>query len=165
SRTSRARREMSPHRVHLDGRQQVVDERYMLVPKLATVHQMAHPGYFVRPSVPGDQRAVPSIPASSRAGESSPKMTDRLTGTARLGLGARSPSMVRKCHNKNGTARGGPVSMRSTLASRQSIFGSMIDANALRARLSRDFTVPRLQSVISAISSYDLPSSSRSTNT
>lgn len=47
----------------------------------------------------------------------------------------------------------------------QSIFGSMIDANALRARFSLDFTVPRLQSVMSAISSYDLPSSSRNTNT
>ena len=47
----------------------------------------------------------------------------------------------------------------------QSIFGSMIDANAFRALLSLDFTVPRLQSVMSAISSYDLPSSSRNTNT
>lgn len=47
----------------------------------------------------------------------------------------------------------------------QSIWGSMIAANAVRARFRRDFTVPRLQSVISAISSYDLPSSSRSTNT
>ena len=48
---------------------------------------------------------------------------------------------------------------------RQSIQGSIISAKAVRARLSRDFTVPRLQSVISAISSYDLPSSSRSTKT
>ena len=47
----------------------------------------------------------------------------------------------------------------------QSIFGSMIDANAFRALFSRDFTVPRLQSVMSAISSYDFPSSSRRTNT
>lgn len=43
--------------------------------------------------------------------------------------------------------------------------GSMISAKELRARFSRDFTVPRLQCVISAISSYDFPSSSRSTNT
>ena len=47
----------------------------------------------------------------------------------------------------------------------QSTQGSMISAKALRARFRRDFTVPRLQSVISAISSYDFPSSSRSTNT
>ena len=47
----------------------------------------------------------------------------------------------------------------------QSMLGWMIEANAFRARFSRDFTVPRLHSVISAISSYDLPSSSRSTNT
>jgi len=47
----------------------------------------------------------------------------------------------------------------------QSIFGSMIDANAFRARFNLDFTVPRLQSVMSAISSYDFPSSSRRTNT
>lgn len=45
------------------------------------------------------------------------------------------------------------------------IAGSMISANAARARLSRDFTVPRLHPVISAISSYGFPSSSRSTNT
>lgn len=43
--------------------------------------------------------------------------------------------------------------------------GAMIAANALRARFSRDFTVPRLQAVISAISSYDFPSSSRRTKT
>ena len=47
----------------------------------------------------------------------------------------------------------------------QSTQGSMISAKAFRARFNRDFTVPRLQSVISAISSYDLPSSSRNTNT
>ena len=43
--------------------------------------------------------------------------------------------------------------------------GPMMSAKAVRARLSRDFTVPRFTPVISAISSYDLPSSSRSTNT
>ena len=43
----------------------------------------------------------------------------------------------------------------------QSNAGAMISANELRARFSRDFTVPRLQDVISAISSYDFPSSSR----
>lgn len=43
--------------------------------------------------------------------------------------------------------------------------GSIIAAKEFRARFSRDFTVPRLQSVISAISSYDFPSNSRSTNT
>ena len=43
--------------------------------------------------------------------------------------------------------------------------GAMISAKEFRARLRRDFTVPRLQSVISAISSYDLPSSSRRTKT
>src|SRR5687768_11174178 len=43
--------------------------------------------------------------------------------------------------------------------------GSMIAANEFLARFNRLFTVPRLQPVISAISSYDLPSSSRSTNT
>ena len=43
--------------------------------------------------------------------------------------------------------------------------GAIMDANALRARFSLDFTVPRLQAVMSAISSYDLPSNSRSTNT
>lgn len=43
--------------------------------------------------------------------------------------------------------------------------GSMISANALRARFRRDFTVPRLQWVISAISSYERPSISRNTNT
>lgn len=43
--------------------------------------------------------------------------------------------------------------------------GAMMSAKAVRARLRRDFTVPRFTPVISAISSYDLPSSSRSTNT
>ena len=43
--------------------------------------------------------------------------------------------------------------------------GPMIEANALRARLSRDLTVPKLHDVISAISSYDFPSSSRRMNT
>lgn len=43
--------------------------------------------------------------------------------------------------------------------------GSTMSANEFRARFSRDFTVPRLQCVISAISSYERPSSSRSTNT
>lgn len=57
---------------------------------------------------------------------------------------------------------GGPVEAADRC---QSICGSMIAAKAVRARLSRDFTVPRLQSVISAISSYDFPSSSRRTNT
>ena len=47
----------------------------------------------------------------------------------------------------------------------QSRKGSMIDAKEFRARLSLDFTVPRLHDVISAISSYDFPSSSRRTNT
>lgn len=43
--------------------------------------------------------------------------------------------------------------------------GLTISAKAARARFSRLFTVPRLQWVISAISSYERPSSSRSTNT
>ncbi len=43
--------------------------------------------------------------------------------------------------------------------------GRTMSANADRARFSRDFTVPRLQCVISAISSYERPSSSRSTKT
>jgi len=43
--------------------------------------------------------------------------------------------------------------------------GAMISANEFRARFSRDFTVPRLHDVISAISSYDFPSSSRRMNT
>ena len=43
--------------------------------------------------------------------------------------------------------------------------GSMISAKEFRARFNRDFTVPRLQCVISLISSYERPSSSRSTNT
>ena len=43
--------------------------------------------------------------------------------------------------------------------------GATTSANAARARLSRLFTVPRFTPVISAISSYDFPSSSRSTNT
>jgi hypothetical protein len=43
--------------------------------------------------------------------------------------------------------------------------GSIISANEFRARFSLDFTVPRLQCVISAISSYERPSISRKTNT
>ena len=43
--------------------------------------------------------------------------------------------------------------------------GSMMAAKEFLARFSLLFTVPRLQPVISAISSYDLPSSSRSTKT
>src|SRR5581483_11926755 len=48
---------------------------------------------------------------------------------------------------------------------RQRNAGAMISANEVRARFNRDFTVPRLHAVISAISSYDLPSSSRRMNT
>ena len=43
--------------------------------------------------------------------------------------------------------------------------GAMISAKAVRARLRRDLTVPRLTPVMSAISSYDFPSSSRRTKT
>jgi hypothetical protein len=43
--------------------------------------------------------------------------------------------------------------------------GSIISANEFRALFNRDFTVPRLQCVISAISSYERPSISRNTNT
>jgi len=57
---------------------------------------------------------------------------------------------------------GGPTPLHEGVYRRA---GSMISANELRARFSRDFTVPRLQCVISAISSYERPSSSRSTNT
>ncbi len=59
----------------------------------------------------------------------------------------------------NGLAKVAPRSGRYLTS------GSMISANAVRARLSRDLTVPRFTPVMSAISSYDLPSSSRSTNT
>lgn len=48
---------------------------------------------------------------------------------------------------------------------RQSIMGAMICAKLFRARFSRLFTVPRLQPVISAISSYVFPSISRRTKT
>lgn len=43
--------------------------------------------------------------------------------------------------------------------------GPIISAKLFRALFRRDLTVPRLVCVISAISSYDLPSSSRSTKT
>lgn len=52
-----------------------------------------------------------------------------------------------------------------SVAPRQSMNGATISAKEFLARLRRDFTVPRLQPVISAISSYDFPSSSRRTNT
>ena len=58
-----------------------------------------------------------------------------------------------------------PARSTSPAGVRYPIAGSMISAKAARARFSRDFTVPRLQPVISAISSYGFPSSSRSTNT
>lgn len=48
---------------------------------------------------------------------------------------------------------------------RQSIMGAMMCAKLFRARFSRLFTVPRLQPVISAISSYVFPSISRRTKT
>jgi hypothetical protein len=57
--------------------------------------------------------------------------------------------------------RGSPAQGRPCYRSE----GSMISAKAFRALFSRDFTVPRLQCVISAISSYERPSSSRRTNT
>ena len=46
-----------------------------------------------------------------------------------------------------------PARSPSPAAARYPIAGSMISAKAARARFSRDFTVPRLQPVISAISS------------
>ena len=59
--------------------------------------------------------------------------------------------------------RGGQGAALSTRLYRTS--GAMMSAKAVRARLRRDLTVPRFTPVISAISSYDFPSSSRSTNT
>ncbi len=47
----------------------------------------------------------------------------------------------------------------------QSIMGAMMWAKLFRARFNRLFTVPRLQEVMSAISSYVFPSISRSTKT
>lgn len=59
----------------------------------------------------------------------------------------------------------GRVPPRPELRPGQSTYGAIISAKEFRARFSLDLTVPRLHSVISAISSYDLPSSSRRMNT
>jgi len=72
---------------------------------------------------------------------------------------------------EGGTARSdlfqvvGGLAIEGSRGSDQSTMGATIRAKLFRARFSRLFTVPRLVSVISAISSYVLPSSSRRTKT
>jgi len=139
--------EVPLHRIHLDGRQQIINECDVLILEFATIHQAQPFGCGATTcveSVPCGQRPVPEY--SARRALASPEFGTKTdwnkTGEASCGLARSLPHLLV-----------------------QSIFGSMIDANAFRALFSRDFTVPRLQSVMSAISSYDFPSSSRSTNT
>jgi len=130
------------HRRHLGGRQNIVHEHHVVLSKCATIHRA------LRLLDKATLRSISRYPVGH----------GRFQNNPRLGALRALPTAKKQAR---------PVSLACSLYQSivQSIFGSMIDANALRARLSLDFTVPRLQSVISAISSYDLPSSSRRTNT
>ena len=138
---------MPLHRLHLDGGKQIINECDVLASE-------------IRDNPSGSTLWYGATTCVSRY----PVGNDRFqNNSARRALA--SPELEQ---NALGTKRARPVAASPVFACHllvQSIFGSMIDANAFRALFSRDFTVPRLQSVMSAISSYDFPSSSRRTNT
>ena len=149
--------QMSMHSFHVDRRKCVIDKANMVLSKRATMHRVnsLHDGFAsgTRQCGRGSRitRAISHVPGAFDHGTDQ-EWYRELSDSGRKKAGA-------NCR------AGFSFYPFSELSIDQSSQGSMIAANAFRARFSRDFTVPRLQSVISAISSYDFPSSSRSTNT
>ena len=148
--------EVSLHRDDFFPREKVVHERDMIVSKTATVHWRLDPHETIRVTVPGPEGGVPGYRRAPRHGRGPDRPQARRARWNR-------PQV---CRSSKLAAWGLETATScSDGVDRQSSAGAMISANEFRARFSRDFTVPRLQDVISAISSYDFPSSSRRMNT
>src|SRR5688572_11398322 len=143
-RTPDALRHVFAHRCHLKTGQRVIDESGVSVGEFLTIHLCAR-------------------------GRSSGSRYPTFAGLVPRGM---VPRLRRHVQCRNRTPNGhkkiraaAGAAARIRIVPTYSSDGATREAKAFRARFNLDFTVPRLQEVISAISSYDFPSSSRNTNT